>query len=40
VPWGGCNIFLKLKKSIFIYDSNRIGSVLNRDMMTIDTTNY
>jgi hypothetical protein len=39
VPWGGCSIFLKLEKSIFIYDLSRIGSGLNRNLMIVDTTN-
>jgi hypothetical protein len=40
VPWGGHSIFLKLKKSIFIYDFIGIGIGFNRDLMTVDTTNY
>jgi hypothetical protein len=40
MPWGGCSIFLELEKYIFLYDFNRIGSGLNRDLNTVDTTNY
>jgi hypothetical protein len=40
VSWGGCSIFHKLENSIFIYDFSKIGSELNRDLITIDTTNY
>jgi hypothetical protein len=40
VPGGGCSIFLKLKKSIIINDLSRIGSILNRDLMTIYTSNH
>jgi hypothetical protein len=40
VSGGGCSIFLKLEKPIFLNDLDRIGSLLNRYLMTIDTTNH
>jgi hypothetical protein len=40
VPWSGCNIFFKLENPIFIYQFSRIGSVLDKDLMVVYTTNY
>jgi hypothetical protein len=37
---GGCSIFLKLENPIFLNELGGIGSILNRDLMTIDTTNH
>ena len=40
MSWGVHGIFLKLEKSIFIYDFSKNGIGLNGDLMNVDSTNY